>query len=195
MKMLGLALFMIFIASTALAVSASVPLFSCTFDGFELTVVNESAFPYTVSSASTGAPWLENGTFAIQSAGRLLIPGSGLESTGPPIFGQGVDGILGSFSFLSLDWQGVGVGSLVTNFTCYTDFGLVSFSTMFPDGLSPLVDGLSGNPDVPSTRFPCFSAGSGSALLSDAMGFVSWAGEMDTYKNSHGTGLKGYSGG
>jgi hypothetical protein len=183
------------LAFLASGLAAPTALYSCSFDGFVLTVFNDSAFSYSVVSALTGSPWLENGTLAIQSAGRLLSAGAGLQLRGEPELGTGVDGVLGAFTFLSLSWEGGGGESLSTNFSCYTDFGLAAFSALFPEGLSPLAPGMPGTPDTPSTRFPCFSADPGSALLSDAMGFVEWAGEMDTYKNAHGTGLKGYSGG
>lgn len=186
---------LIFVAIFNIAFGAAAPLFSCEFDGFLLSVLDEPTYPYCVSSSLTGSPWLENGTLAIQSGGRILTPGAGLEIRGTPEVGSGVDGTLGAYDYLAISWNGSSGEAVTSNFTCYVEFGLASFSLLFPDGLAPLYPGTPGIADVPTTRFPCFSANPGSELVSDAMGFVTWAGEMDTYKNAHGTGLKGYSGG
>lgn len=183
-------------------------LFSCLFGGLALRVYHDPAaplfFPYNVTVAATGSPWLEGGGIAISSGGELLQPGAGL-TPGSPTLGSGVDGALGGFRFLSIPYTGTGT-ALVANFTCYDAAGLASFSSHFPDGHAALarpaarVLGRSvrrgpGARVAPATQFPRFSASAGTALRSPGMGFVEWAGEMDEYGNTHGVGLNGYGGG
>jgi len=107
--------------------------------------------------------------------------------------GFGVDE-LGAFSFLSVPWTPAGgAAPFFANFTCYTR-ALASFSLHFPGGYD---FGVSSTSDaVASARFPLFyAAGVNSTLLSDDLGFIEFSGEMDSYKNKHGIGLRGYGGG
>jgi hypothetical protein len=175
---------------------AAASLFTCAFDGFMLTVNSTS---YAVASSSSGAPWLEDGSLAVQVAGVWLVPGAGLVPTGAPSLGSGVDETLGAYSFLSLPWATNSTSSsssstpILQNFTCYTDFSLASFSLTFPEGLAALGD--SGATERPSIHFPTFSSSAGTSLRSPALGFVEWAGEMSSYANAHGTALNGFGGG
>lgn len=164
--------------------------FKCEFDSFVLLVNETGSFPYAVTSA-TGASWLEGGSLAIYSGGTMLSPGAGLVP-GAPASGSGLDPALGSYTYLSVPWLVGNAATVWANFTCFRPFGLAGFTLSFPDGL-PLGPSLAG--PAPRTQFPTFSAGPGTALRSQAMGFVEWAGEMDSYGNTHGVGLHSYSGG
>ena len=216
---LALAAALALLPSTALAASAVDPLFSCAFNGFVLSVGDApTGFAYGVALAD-GTAWLEGGSLAIldAGAGAWLAPGAGLVPAGAPVLGTGADAELGAYAFLSLPWAAnASAGTtlraaasaasaasvaaadasplFLSNFTCYTDAALAAFSLTFPDGLERLGGGP-GATERPATRFPSFSADAGTALVSDAMGFVEWAGEMSEYGDKHGVGLQGFGGG
>ena len=193
-------------------------LFSCAFGGFLLTVGGPPAFPYSVASAATGAPWLEGGGLAIfdgsvagggpgggPGGGAWLSPGAGLAAAGAPEAGAGTDAQLGDYTYLAVAWaSNRSALAFTANFTCYAPplaqaaqaarAALAGFSLTFADGAT-LGGGLPGASPLPATRFPSFSASAGAAVRSPAMGFVEWAGEMSEYGNKHGSGLAGFEGG
>ena len=193
----------LYAAVLALATSSVTPaslggveLFRCAFDAFVLSVSNVTGppfFPYVVTSLS-GAPWLENGSISVfggNGGNELLSPGNGLQP-GPAVVGAGSDAALGPYTFLSVPWAGASV-SIRANFTCFTDFRVAAFVRTWPAGAAVLRN--PGGDAAPSSHFPQFSAQAGTALRSDTIGFVEWAGEMDSYGNNHGVGLRGYGGG
>ena len=181
-------------------VPVAVSLFSCAFSGFMLAVQGPPGFIYSVSSAATGAAWLEGGGLSIfdgssGSSGAWLSPGAGLVAPGAPTLGVGEDSQLGTYSFLSVDWASNSSALKFTaNFTCYKVFSMASFSLTFADGAT-LGGGLPGASALPTTRFPSFDANSKAAVRSTEMGFVEWAGEMSEYGNKHGVGLANFEGG
>ena len=193
------------------AAAAAAALFSCAFDGFLLSVEPDLSYSVAAADGVGAPPLLVGGGLALLD----LSPGAGLSPAGAPLLGVGVDAELGAFSFLSAPWAAnastapsaaaaataatlrgaaaaaAGAPLFVSNFTCYTDFSLAAFSLTFPLGLAT----FGGASEEPATRFPSFSADSETALRSDAMGFVEWAGEMSEYGNKHGVALNGFGGG
>ena len=170
-----------------LAVSGAADLFTCTFSGFTLRVGGSPPFPYSLSTG--GAPWLEGGTLSLLHNGSYLSPGAGL-TAGAPVAGAGVDE-LGAYTFLSVPWLAP-EAAFLANFTCYSGGALAALSLHFPGGFS--FGGSLGA--EAAARFPLFfAAGENSTLLSPALGFVEWAGEMDSYANAHGVGMQGFGGG
>jgi hypothetical protein len=162
-------------------------LFTCPFSGFTLRVLGPPAFLYTLSTG--GAPWLEGGTLSLLRNGAYLFPGAGL-TAGAPVAGAGVDE-LGAYTFLSIPWSAAPGALIVANFTCYGG-ALAALSLHFPGGYS--FGGSLGA--AAAARFPLFfAAGENSTLLSPALGFIEWAGEMDSYANAHGVGMRGFGGG
>jgi len=182
----------------ALRAAAASDLFSCAFAGFQLAVDGSGDFyeygVFTGGGPGSYVPWLESdpkgASLALLRNGVLLTPGNGLQG-GTPVLGSGVDE-LGPYTFLSVPWAPTapspGTGPFFANFTCYGT--LASFSLHFPAGWD---FGGSMGADV-AARFPLFYAPGNASLLSE-LGFVEWAGEMDSYNNVHGVGLQGYGGG
>ena len=176
--------------------AAASDLFSCAFSNFTLAVDGlGNDWVYEVFQQDT--PWLTSDTatfasLALMHNGSLLTPGNGL-TAGPPTLGSGEDE-LGPFTFLSVPWAlgaASGAAPFFANFTCY-ERALAAFSLHFPGGYA---FGAPQGADA-AARFPLFfAAGENSTLLSNALGFVEWAGEMDSYENAHGVGLQGYGGG
>lgn len=192
--------------------------YSCTFDThFTLTVnlnsSTPSSFTYTVYSTQYGdyVPWLENGSLSLVQNQSFLVPANGLllNSNSPIIQDNGIDIDLGTFTYYSIPWItnpefGESV-EFITNFTCFTDFQLLSFTIFFPNGIRNIQtvppqsegsNGLDGGNSIPSIHFPSFSATPGTTnLRSSSIGYIEWNGEMDTYNNNHGVGLANYKGG
>lgn len=188
--------------------ATSATIFTCSFADFVLNVGSTPStppfFPYTVSSASTGAAWLSGGSYAFSYNGSFLVAGQGL-TPGQSSSGTATDAALGPFAYLSVPWANAdGSFTVVTNFTCYTGLQLAGMTASYPYGAAavatvpaqaPNANGLDSGNARPSQHFPSFSASSDTALRGSEMGFINWCGEMDTYCNSHGTGLAGYGGG
>ena len=166
------------------------PTFACTAGALTLTVQAQppAALSYSVASTLTGAAWLEGGGLALLQNGAYLTPGAGLLMPGAPQLGAGEDA-LGAFTFLSVPWEAQGGAPFTANFSCYAEH--FAFALHFPEGYSPASPSQTA---LPATHFPSFKA-TAATLLSPAMGFVEWAGEMDSYGNAHGVGLQGYKGG
>ena len=184
------------------------PIFSCDVDGLALQVfstpVSPPFYPYRVISSAFGIEWLSGGSYAISSGGSVLSALSGdlVPVPGSTLAGDsaGDDQALGPYSFLSIDWLAVSSNiSFVTNFTCYSQPPLISWTLAFPTGLPDcaLLNASAGlSPTaLTSTRFPSFEADLLTTLRSSQMGFIEWAGEMTSYQSGHGVGLQGYLGG
>ncbi len=187
-----------------LAVALTV-VFRCHLDGDLSLVVTSSPdppfFPYSVGPP-TGPAWLEGGGYAVSQSGTMFAPGAGL-SAGSPSAGSGVDAALGAFTYFSIPWMADGL-AFVTNFTCHTDFHLAALTASFPTGATGVATlpsqpmgsaSLDGGNAVPSVHFPSFAASATTALRSPTLGFVEWAGEMDSYSSKHGVALESYGGG
>ncbi len=170
--------------------------FSCAFSGYQLTVTGSGDFWYYSVTTSQGSAWLKSdprgASLSLLHNGAFLTPGEGLTG-GAPALGMGVDE-LGAFSYLSVPWApsapALDIGPFFANFTCYHDRTAAALSLHFPGGWA---FGGSLGADA-AARFPLFYAPGNSSLLSE-LGFVEWAGEMDSYNNNHGVGLQGYGGG
>ena len=170
------------------AAAADAATCACTAGGLTLTVqAQPPAFTYAVSSALTGAAWLEGGSLALLQAGSYLTPGAGL-TAGAPALGSGADA-LGAYAYCAVPWAANGSAPFTANFTCYAEH--IAFALHFPEGYSFASPQQTA---LPATHFPQWQK-TASTLASAATGYVEWAGEMDTYGNSHGVGLQGYQGG
>ncbi len=194
--------------AAAARAAQSQPAFSCKFADFVLVVESTPTvppfFPYYVTSATSGATWLSGGSYAFNFEGGFLVPGGGLV-LGAATAGAGEDSELGPYEFLSLPWSNAaGTFQVVTNFSCYTSFQLAAMTATYPNGAAniatlpaqqPNSQSLDGGNAAPSSHFPSFDASLSTTLRSSELGFINFCGEMDSYCNSHGTGLSDYRGG